>query len=106
MAKIEGLEALVNLEELYVSHNGIKKMEGLDALVNLVTLDVSNNFIKRIENVSHLTKLEEFWVRQWYSHYYCWLATADDIITGLHTRVWRDADFPMAPPSPMHATLH
>ena len=86
MAKIEGLEALVNLEELYVSHNGIKKMEGLDALVNLVTLDVSNNFIKRIENVSHLTKLEEFWVRRCYSHYY-WLATADDIITGLRTRV-------------------
>ena len=52
----------MNLEELYISHNGIKKMEGLDTLVNLVTLDVSNNFIKRIENVSHLTKLEEFWV--------------------------------------------
>ena len=66
MAKIEGLETLVNLEELYISHNGIKKIEGLDTLVNLVTLDVSNNFIKRIENVSHLTKLEEFWVRRWY----------------------------------------
>ena len=60
--KLEGLEMLVNLEELYVSHNGIKKIEGLDSLVNLATLDVSNNFIKRIENVSHLTKLEEFWV--------------------------------------------
>ena len=63
LAKIEGLETLVHLEELYISHNGIKKMEGLDTLVNLVTLDLSNNFIKRIENVSHLTKLEEFWVR-------------------------------------------
>ena len=30
---IEGLEKLVNLEELYLSYNGIEEVQGLDALV-------------------------------------------------------------------------
>ena len=31
--KLEGLDSLVNLEELYISHNGIEEIEGLDNLV-------------------------------------------------------------------------
>ena len=33
VTKIEGLDALVNLDQLYLSHNGIEKIEGLDKLV-------------------------------------------------------------------------
>ena len=32
---IEGLERLVNLEELYLSYNGIEEMQGLDTLVRM-----------------------------------------------------------------------
>lgn len=104
---MENLENLVNLEELYLSHNGLKKIEGLEKNVRrqsplshlpspltpvlpsasslvqamgspvtcevieadpvsqlkLKTLDIGNNTIEEIENISHLTELEEFWVR-------------------------------------------
>jgi Leucine-rich repeat (LRR) protein len=30
LTKIEGLQSLVNLRELYLSHNGIEVIEGLD----------------------------------------------------------------------------
>lgn len=33
LSRIEGLDGLVNLEELYLSHNGITRIEGLDTLV-------------------------------------------------------------------------
>ena len=33
LVKLEGLDHLVNLEELYVSHNGLEVIEGLDNLV-------------------------------------------------------------------------
>lgn len=32
---MEGLEGLENLEELYLSHNGIEKIEGLEKNVRL-----------------------------------------------------------------------
>ena len=35
IVKLEGLDSLVNLEELYISHNGIEEIEGLDNLVSL-----------------------------------------------------------------------
>jgi protein phosphatase 1 regulatory subunit 7 len=77
ITKIEGLESLTALEELYLSHNGLTKIEGLennvslhdrsverrnDAQLRLRTLDVGNNAIEEIENISHLSELEEFWV--------------------------------------------
>jgi Leucine-rich repeat (LRR) protein len=34
ITKLENLEDLVNLEELYLSHNGLKKIEGLDKNVS------------------------------------------------------------------------
>jgi len=77
---LEGLEELRDLDQLYLSHNGVKRLEGLENNVcqlaatfftrNLIslqtlltTLDVGNNFIPAIENISHLTQLEELWVR-------------------------------------------
>ena len=32
--KLESLDGLVNLEELYISDNGIEEIEGLDNLVS------------------------------------------------------------------------
>lgn len=37
LTKIEGLDGLVNLEELYLSHNGLKKLEGLEKNVSVST---------------------------------------------------------------------
>ena len=34
--KIEGLNELVNLRELYISHNGIEKLEGLESNVSQI----------------------------------------------------------------------
>ena len=31
--------------------------------VNLNTLDLASNRVSRLSNISHLTKLEEFWVK-------------------------------------------
>ena len=30
MTQIKGLEGLINLEEIYMSHNGIRKLEGFE----------------------------------------------------------------------------
>eukprot|EP00123_Amoebidium_parasiticum_P015622 comp23069_c0_seq2/m.36978 comp23069_c0_seq2/g.36978 ORF comp23069_c0_seq2/g.36978 comp23069_c0_seq2/m.36978 type:complete len:137 (-) comp23069_c0_seq2:255-665(-) len=61
LVKLEGLEGLVNLEELYLSHNGIEVIEGLDILTKLEVLDVAANRIKTISGMAHLTSLKEFW---------------------------------------------
>jgi len=60
--KVENLDALESLEELYLSHNGIDRLENLEHNTNLTTLDVGNNSISEIENLSHLTHLTELWV--------------------------------------------
>uniref|UniRef100_A0A8C4VS37 Protein phosphatase 1 regulatory subunit 7 n=1 Tax=Gopherus evgoodei TaxID=1825980 RepID=A0A8C4VS37_9SAUR len=62
LTKIEGLQNLVNLRELYLSHNGIEVIEGLENNNKLTMLDIASNRIKKIENVSHLTELQEFWM--------------------------------------------
>jgi protein phosphatase 1 regulatory subunit 7 len=38
------------------------KIEGLDALTNLELLDLSYNNIKKIENISHLKKLKKLYL--------------------------------------------
>ena len=38
LIKIENLDGLVNLEQLYLSHNGIEAIEGLDKLVSILPL--------------------------------------------------------------------
>lgn len=61
ITKIENLEDLINLEELYLAHNGLEKIEGLEKNVKLTTLDIGGNRIKVIEGLDHLSLLEEFW---------------------------------------------
>ncbi|MFX1258529.1 MAG: leucine-rich repeat domain-containing protein [Promethearchaeota archaeon] len=58
IGKIKGLETLVNLERLNLSHNSIRKIEGFDFLLSLKQLDLSWNPIEEIENLGHLKKLE------------------------------------------------
>jgi len=52
----------VNLEQLYLSHNGIEKIEGLGNNLKLTTLDIGTNFLTELENISHLSVLEELWL--------------------------------------------
>ena len=56
------LECLSNVEELYLSHQGIKSMVGLTHLVSLQTLDLSSNEITEFEDMHTLLKLEECWM--------------------------------------------
>lgn len=64
IVKLENLDPLVNLTDLYISENGIEKIEGLDNNKLMETFDVAKNRITVIENVEHLENLEEFWVRK------------------------------------------
>lgn len=58
-----GLQYQVNLQEVYISHNGLQNMdEGLLYLTNLKTLDMAGNFITKIENLQNCTKLKELWM--------------------------------------------
>ncbi len=56
--KIKGLDTLVNLEHLDLSHNSIRKIGNLESLTKLKVLDLSNNYIEEIENLSHFSNLE------------------------------------------------
>lgn len=58
---ITGLESLVNLEELYISHNALEQISGLDNNRKLRVLDISNNRILHLANLEHLQDLEELW---------------------------------------------
>ncbi len=40
ITKIEGLDSLIALEELYLSHNGLTKLEGLEKNVRLSGLSL------------------------------------------------------------------
>ena len=56
------LPCLSNLEELYLSHQGIESMEGLIYLTSLHTLDLSSNKIIELKGMETLKKLEECWM--------------------------------------------
>lgn len=43
--KIEGLQKLTKLRELYMSHNGIEKLEGLDHNVGHTSLKALSGFV-------------------------------------------------------------
>lgn len=62
LSKIENLDMLVNLKELYLSQNFIDKIENLDKLVNLVILDFAYNRIESIENLENNKMLEDLWL--------------------------------------------
>ena len=60
--RIENLDANIQLEELYLSHNGLENIENLDSTEGLIILDLSNNKIKELNNLSHLSSLSELWM--------------------------------------------
>ena len=55
--KLEGLERLTSLTELYLSGNRIRKLEGLERLTSLTELYLSGNQISKLEGLDHLTSL-------------------------------------------------
>lgn len=56
-ARIENLDAFVNLKALWLESNGLQKLENLDALTKLRCLYVQQNLISRIENIRSLKSL-------------------------------------------------
>eukprot|EP00795_Rhopilema_esculentum_P008396 gene8396-14373_t len=62
ISKIEHLEPLVNLEELWICECSIKVLESLDRNRHLKKLYLYDNEIEKIENISHLKSLELLWL--------------------------------------------
>lgn len=58
IGKIENLDRMVNLEQLFLRWNLLKRIENLDALTNLIELELYDNQITEIENLNHLVNLE------------------------------------------------
>lgn len=59
---IENLDALVNLEELWLGKNKITKLQGLEKLAKLRLLSIQSNRITKIEGLENLVNLEEFYI--------------------------------------------
>ncbi|SJL22228.1 leucine-rich repeat domain-containing protein [Porphyromonas gingivalis] len=57
ISKLEGLDGLTSLTELYLWGNQISKLEGLDHLTSLTGLNLSGNQISKLEGLDHLTSL-------------------------------------------------
>lgn len=57
--RIEGLDALVNLKELWLGKNKITRIENLDNLKQLTILSLQSNRITKIENLEKLENLEQ-----------------------------------------------
>lgn len=65
LTTIENIEPLASsLEELYLSHNGLKSINGVGSLKQLKILDASNNFLESIDaaEILQLENLEELWL--------------------------------------------
>ena len=63
ITKIENLECLPNLRELYVHRNCIRRIEGLDHLRKLERLWLCSNRIETIEGLDNLGRLAELWLQ-------------------------------------------
>ncbi|THH31449.1 hypothetical protein EUX98_g2745 [Antrodiella citrinella] len=62
LRKIEGLESLVTLEQLWLGKNKITKLEGLENLKNLKILSIQSNRITKIEGLEGLENLEQLYL--------------------------------------------
>ena len=63
LTAISNLAPLTQLEELYLSHNGIETIGGLETLTVLNTLDLSANRLTAVSGLATLTALGDLWVR-------------------------------------------
>ena len=61
ISEIEGLESLLNLEELYIADNHLTTLSGLEENRGIRILDISRNQIQELKYLRHLSHLEEFW---------------------------------------------
>ncbi|KAH8117697.1 L domain-like protein [Phellopilus nigrolimitatus] len=60
--RIENLESLENLEELWLGKNKISKFEGLQNLRHLKILSIQSNRITKLEGLEELHSLEELYI--------------------------------------------
>ena len=61
--KLEGVEDLTNLEELYLSHNGIEKIEGLEKNVCRLIQSHSLYYLLSIDQTAHTGYRQQFHYR-------------------------------------------
>lgn len=59
-----GLSGLINLQELYLAHNGLSDTKGLESLINLTTLDLTHNQVSKLDGLESLVSLEELWISE------------------------------------------
>ncbi|KAI9141174.1 hypothetical protein BKA69DRAFT_1109592 [Paraphysoderma sedebokerense] len=60
--KIENLNHLVNLEQLWLGKNKIERLENFSGLRNLKILSIQSNRITKLENLEVLENLEELYI--------------------------------------------
>ncbi len=59
---MEGMEKLQQLDQLYLSHNGISTVEGLSCSTSLTTLDLAANMIAELAGMEKLKDLGDLWL--------------------------------------------
>lgn len=64
LSRIEGLDQLLHLEQLWMVENNITSMDGLSQNTKLKNLNLSNNRISKIESLDNLTLLEKLWLNE------------------------------------------
>lgn len=64
LTSLDGLQDVVNLEELYLAHNRIPTMDGLPVTntPTLKTIDLSSNGVTSVSGIECITSLEELWM--------------------------------------------
>lgn len=58
------MDGLVNLSNLYLQRNNIKKIQNLDTLTQLKKLYLGQNEISVVENLQKLINLEELYIEK------------------------------------------
>jgi hypothetical protein len=61
LSDLRGLQALTNIEYLFVMHCELESLDGIENLSNLKSLFVSNNRLTTLEKLQHHPQLEELY---------------------------------------------
>lgn len=56
LKEVQGIQAFLNLEELYISHNEIDDLFDLSFLDHLAILDLEGNNVSQLEQLHHLRR--------------------------------------------------